>query len=76
MTSLTLSIPEQIKRRMREFRYINWSEVAREAIIDKVQLLRKMDALLSKSSLTQADTIRYGRLIKKRQWRATKKIVK
>ena len=75
MSSLTLAIPTDLKRKMREFRYINWSEVARAAIIDKVHLLEKMGKLLSKSALTKEDTIRYGRMIKKRQWAKTKRLV-
>ena len=75
MSSLTLAIPETLRREMKEFRYINWSEVARAAIIDKIQLLKKMGRLLSKSSLTEADTVKYGRMIKKRQWSKTKKAI-
>lgn len=75
MASLTLAIPSEIKHRMEEFKYINWSEVAREAIADKIRLLEKMDKLLSRSNLTEEDTIRYGRMIKKRQWLKTKKLL-
>lgn len=75
MTSLTLAIPAGLKREMKKFKYINWSEVARAAIIDKVRLLEKMDKLLSKSTLTTEDTIKYGRMIKKRQWSKTKKSI-
>lgn len=75
MASLTLAIPGELKRRMKEFKYINWSEVARTAIIDKVRLLKKMDKLLSKSAFTEEDTIKYGRMIKKRQWSKTKKSI-
>jgi len=76
MTSLTLAIPSELKRKMKEFKYINWSEVARAAIIDKVRLLEKMDKLLSKSTVSEKDTIKYGRMIKKRQWSKTKKLLK
>jgi len=53
---------------MEAFKYINWSEVARAAIISKLQLLEKMNKLLSKSALTEDDTIVYGRLTNKRIW--------
>ena len=76
MASLTLAIPTVLQRKMKEFKYINWSEVARSAIIDKVQLLEKMDKLLSKGTLTEEDTIKYGRMIKNRQWSKTKKLIK
>ncbi len=75
MASLTLAIPTGLKHEMDEFKYINWSEVARVAIIDKVLLLKKMDKLLSKSALTEGDAVKYGRLIKKRQWLKTKRLI-
>lgn len=73
MSSLTLAIPEALRREMKDFRYINWSEVARAAIIDKLEFLKKMNQLLSKSTLTEDDTIKYGRMVKNRQWTKTKK---
>ncbi len=76
MSSLTLSISENLKRKMTELKYINWSEVARAAIIDKIRLLQKMDKLLSKSAFTEEDTVKYGRMIKKRQWSKTKDMLK
>lgn len=72
MASLTLAIPEELKRKMAEFKYINWSEVARHSIINKLQILEKMNKLLSKSTLTLEDTIKYGRMINKRIWKKHK----
>jgi hypothetical protein len=69
MASLTLAVPAELKQKMDSFKYINWSEVARVAIINKVQILQKMDKLLSKSTLTEEDTIKYGRAINKRIWK-------
>ena len=69
MASLTLAVPTELKQKMDSFKYINWSEVARVAIINKVQILQKMDKLLSKSTLTEEDTIKYGRAINKRIWK-------
>lgn len=76
MVSLTLAIPKELKHKMKSFRYINWSEVARAAIINKIGLLERMNKLLSQSRLSEEDTIRYGRIIKKRQWERTKRLLK
>lgn len=76
MVSLTLSIPSELKEEMAEFKYINWSEVARAAIAEKVRFLEKMNRLLAKSTLTETDTVKYGRMIKKRQWSRTKQTLK
>lgn len=75
MSSLTLSIPSQLRQKMKKFKYINWSEVARAAIIDKMKMLEKMDEILAESSLTEEDAVKYGRMIKKRQWSKTKKLI-
>ncbi|HLG30981.1 MAG TPA: hypothetical protein VI387_12295 [Candidatus Brocadiales bacterium] len=72
MASLTLSIPAELRQKMASFKYINWSEIAREAIIHKIEILEKMNRLLSKSTLTQEDTIKYGRLTNKRIWKKHK----
>jgi len=73
MTTLTLSISDQLKKKMKKFTYINWSDVARTAILDKINLLEKMDRLLAKSDLSEEDSIKLGRSIKRRQWKKTKK---
>ena len=69
MASLTLAVPEELKQKMTSFRYINWSEVARAAILHKLQILDKMDKLLSNSTLAEEDIIKYGRAINKRIWK-------
>lgn len=72
MASLTLAVPTELKQKMDSFKYINWSEVARVAIINKVQILQRMDKLLSKSVLTHEGTIKYGRVINKHIWKKHK----
>ena len=65
MTSLTLSVSKDLKKLMDEHPDINWSEVARQAIIQKLTLLEKMDRLLKNSTLTEKDAIEIGRKINK-----------
>ena len=65
MTSLTLSVTKELKKLMEEHPDINWSEVARQAIIQKLTLLEKMDHLLKNSALTEKDAIEIGRKINK-----------
>ena len=65
MPNMTLAIPEELKRKMELFKEINWSEVARQAIQEKTAMLEKMNRLLSKSQLSESDTIAYGTQIKK-----------
>lgn len=66
MVSITLSIPEELKKEMDEFKIINWSAVAREAIKKKISLLTEMDKLLAKSELTEKDAVELGRKVNKK----------
>ena len=66
MANLTLAIPADLKAKMGRFPEINWSEVARQAIAEKTQILEKMQRLLSKSNLTERETLTVGRQIKRR----------
>jgi hypothetical protein len=66
MTSLTLSVTKELRKKMNQFPEINWSEIARQAIIKRLGLLEKMDKLLSKSELTEEEALRLGRKVNKR----------
>ncbi len=66
MSSLTLAIPQDLRSKMKQFPEINWSEVARQAIAQKMRALEQMQRLLNKSELTEADAIDIGREIKRR----------
>lgn len=65
MVSITLSVPEELKIEMDEHPEMNWSEIARQAIRDKITILKKMDLLLSKSKLTEKDALEIGKKINK-----------
>jgi hypothetical protein len=65
MPNMTLAIPTELKKKMDRFKEINWSEVARQAIQEKIAILEKMNQLLSKSQLTEADIDRHAAQIKK-----------
>ena len=65
MPNITLAIPTELKRKMDQFKEINWSEVARQAIWEKTIVLEKMNHLLSKSELTAGDIEEYGSKLKR-----------
>ena len=73
MTNLTLSIPDDLKAKMVHFPEINWSEVARQAIMEKTRVLEQMQHLLSRSTLTEQDALKIGREIKRRMWKKTQR---
>jgi len=63
MPTITLSVPEDIKKDMEESKEINWSEVARAAIKTKVAQLKILKAITAKSKLTEKDALELGRKI-------------
>lgn len=69
MANLTLAIPADLRAEMRKFAEINWSEVARQAIVEKIQTLEAMDRLLAKSALTERQANEVGRQIRRRVWK-------
>ena len=62
---MTLSIPEELARRMKLFKEIRWSEVARRAIEGRVEDLESIEKISSKSRLTIKDAEEISRKIKK-----------
>lgn len=69
MANLTLAIPNELREKMRRFPEINWSEVARQAIVEKAKILEQMQRFLSRSQLTDKETVLIGRQIKRHVWR-------
>lgn len=64
MGNMTLSIPDEVLRKMKTFNEIRWSEVARKAIEKRVEDLEIMNRIASKSKLTEEDVIEISKRIK------------
>jgi hypothetical protein len=65
MPNLTLSIPADVQEFMRKYPEIRWSEVARQAIIKKLEDLKRLDELCKDSAMTERDANELGHLVKK-----------
>ena len=55
MPNVTVSVDDSLKDRMDDHPEINWSEVARQAIREKIRDLRVMEELIEGSELTEED---------------------
>jgi len=53
--SVTVNVDDDLKERMEKHPEINWSEVTRQAIQEKIEALEVMDELTGKSELTESD---------------------
>jgi len=65
LVNMTLSIPKELKDQMDQFPEINWSEVARIAIRDKIADLNLLKEFTSKSELTEENALELGRKVSK-----------
>ena len=61
MTTVTLSVPTELKQRMDSFPEMNWSEVARQAFFQKIEDMDFLRAFKEKSKLTESEALRLGR---------------
>ena len=64
MVNMTLSVPEELMKRMKNFSEIRWSEVARKAMEQRVEDLEVLDKIASKSKLSKKDAEELSKKIK------------
>lgn len=55
MVSLTLSISENLKKRMSEHSEIKWSELVRSIIQHQIEEIEEAERIVSRSRLTEKD---------------------
>ncbi len=55
MPTITVNVDDDLKERMDNHPEINWSEVTRQAIEEKIQALEVLTELTSESELTEHD---------------------
>ncbi len=60
MANITLSIPDELKEEMSKFPEINWSEVARASIKQKIADLKFLRAISAESEITYEDAEELG----------------
>ena len=73
MTNLTLSVPDDLYEEMKKHPEIRWSEVARQALAKKLDDLRRLDALLRSSKLTDQDVEDIATSVKEGVWKKHRK---
>ena len=68
MANVSLTVPDELKAKMDKFRWINWSEVAREEAIRREMLhenFEEFNRIVSKSKLTDEDAMRLAKEVKR-----------
>ena len=64
MVNVTVSVPEDLKRKMDEAALINWSEVARRAFREQIEDLELLKKITAKSKATDSDIEQLSKKIK------------
>jgi hypothetical protein len=65
MANITLSIPDELHKKMKKFSELKWSEVARKAIEERINDLETIERIASKSKLTKKDAEEISKKIKR-----------
>ncbi|MBI3050843.1 hypothetical protein HYY74_00110 [Candidatus Woesearchaeota archaeon] len=63
MAELKLKIPEDVKLVMDQFKTVDWSSVARSAIVRKAEQLAFLKHFSSDSTLTEEEALELGRKV-------------
>ena len=63
MVSITLSVPEEMKKLMDSFPEMNWSSIAREAIKQRLEMMEKFRKFTANSTMTEEDALELGRKV-------------
>jgi hypothetical protein len=64
MGNITLALPDKVQEEMRKFSEVRWSEIARKAIISRLETLQLAEKLAKKSKLTEKDVKEFSKKIK------------
>jgi len=54
MGTITISLPDELEKTMHEFK-LDWSDIAKRALIDKTEKLKRLKAFSSKFKLSNKD---------------------
>ncbi len=76
MASITFAIPDDVKSEMKKLGWVNWSELAREEAIKKLErdeALEKISKLTKKSKLSSKDVLKLAKELKESMWKSYKK---
>ena len=73
MPTLTLAIPEDLKKEMDSLPEMNWSEIARKAISERAAEFALFKSIVAKSKLSEKDALEIGHKVNEGLYKAYKK---
>lgn len=73
MATITVRVPEEVKRKMKGLKHINWSEVVRQAIAEEIKRNKMRRASQTIEKLRTKSKIRWDSVAVIRKWREQRK---
>ena len=73
---MTLSIPEELRKKMKQYDEINWSAIVRKILQEKIQKLAWKEEMLKElkeQEKFEKEAIELGNKIKESMWKSYKK---
>jgi len=70
MPTITLAISSDLKSEMDSMPEINWSEIARKAISEKITEYKLFKSIVAKSKLTEKDALEIGHKVSEGMYKA------
>ena len=66
MVNITLAVSTEMKSEMDQFPEMNWSEIARAAIKERLEMMEKFRKFTEKSTITEEEAVKLGRELKQK----------
>ncbi|MGQ9468718.1 MAG: hypothetical protein ACUVTD_02670 [Nitrososphaerales archaeon] len=67
--NMTITIPEELKKKMKNAKDINWSEVARKAFEEEIKRIERKNAAEEMDRLREESKIMWDGIKEIRKWR-------
>ena len=75
MVTVTFAIPDEVKSEMKKLSWVNWSELAREELVEEIkreEILKRFMKIISKSKFTEKDADLLSKKVKDSMHRSLK----
>ena len=72
MVNMTLAVPDEMKKEMDNYPWVNWSEIARIAFRERLRDLKILEEFKSDSELTEEDALRLGKEVNRSLYKRSK----
>ncbi len=63
MVTITLTLPDDLKKQMDQFKEFNWNSIILQVIQERLTMLQTLDKFTKNSTLTEEDALKLGRKV-------------